>query len=171
MRKRKLIACALVTATLVSPSIVQAADVTPTPIAEQVEVTAKKPSVYRVTIPKKVTLNGEAGTGSYSVSITGDFAAGEYVEVIPDNSFYMKQEGKTDVLTTVSQVKTKFEQTDLVKQAGGEYSASTTGTIAMAEITAGDWEGSFDFTINAAINSSVTATTDSVTETKDVTGN
>ena len=126
--------------------------------SEEVEVSASKASTFMVTIPKKITLSGETGSGSFTVSVTGDLSEGDTVSIVPDEDFTMMQEGKNDITVTVSQDKTAFTKSDFVLQQDGSKVASSNGTLQMSEISAGVWEGSFDFTISTnfdTTNSSV----------------
>ena len=135
------------------------------PTAEQstqsATVYAKVGSSFKVTIPKVIVLKGvrnAASTATYKVDVDGDIAGDEYVLVQPASTFAMKQAGKADVEATVAQ--------ELVKYRAYNYTTATvageavmaedqddaiaagegTGTVS-ATLTAGKWNGSFDFDI------------------------
>lgn len=124
----------------------------------QCDVYAKVGSTFTVTIPKKITLAGATKTGSYTVSCTGDIAGNEYVSVTPDNSFMMKQTGKNDVTTIVSQAVNKFRGNNYVKslnvdgteakmQDGATGAIYADGSNGSGTLTAGAWNGTFNFAI------------------------
>ena len=111
------------------------------------EVYATLPSSFTVKIPKTVILTGAANSsGSYTVKVSGDIAGDEVITVKPDESVAMKQSGKTDVTATIEQTKTTWT----VEDAGLVGGLSTTGTITASGLTAGQWEGSFNFDISLA---------------------
>lgn len=118
--------------------------------AAECEVYAEIGSTFTVTIPKKITLSGTDKTGSYTVSCTGDIAGDEYVSVVPDGSFAMKQGGKDDVTATVTQATQSFRGDNYTKSlADGEAFMATgaTGSISAKDLTAGAWKGTFNFAI------------------------
>lgn len=137
--------------------------------SEEVEVTASKASSFKVTIPKKITLNGENGAGTFTVKVEGDLAEGKTVTVQPDANFTMTQEGKDNITVAVTQEKTTFNASDFTLQADGTMSSTTTGTLKMSDISAGIWEGSFDFLITTNIDKLTDNSTESIQSTKVVT--
>lgn len=137
--------------------------------SEEVEVTASKASSFRVTIPKKITLNGETGTGTFTVKVEGDLAEGKTVTVQPDANFTMTQEGKDDITVTITQNKTTFSASDFAMQPDSTMAATTVGNLSMSDISAGIWEGSFDFLISTNIDTLTDTSTESIQSTKVVT--
>ena len=127
------------------------AEITAPVDAEECEVYAEVGSDFTVTIPKKITLDGATKTGSYTVSCTGNIAGDEYVSVTPDAQFAMKQAGKADVTASVTQETTKFRDNLFTGTKGaGEalMSEGASATIDAAGLTAGEWNGIFNFAIN-----------------------
>ena len=135
------------------------------PTAEQstqsATVYAKVGSSFKVTIPKVIVLKGvrnAASTATYKVDVDGDIAGDEYVLVQPASTFAMKQAGKADVEATVAQEVVKYRAYNYTTQlASGEAvmhanqedaiaDGEGTGTVS-ATLTAGKWNGSFDFDI------------------------
>ena len=122
-------------------------------------VYAEVGSEFKVTIPKHIVLDGVTKTGAYTVSVTGDIAGDEYISVIPDATFAMTQSGKADVTATVSQAVNKFRgdnyTSDLLTD-GTEVLMATgaTGAIDAQDLTAGAWNGNFNFAI--ALNQDAT---------------
>ena len=113
-------------------------------IKEEVDVSAVNvyatvASEFEVVIPKTVILDGESKTGAYTVDVNGDIAGDQAVTVTPDTSFAMKQEGKDDVTATVTQDKTSW--------AYNEMDTDATGEISAQDLTAGSWNGTFNFAI------------------------
>ena len=68
----------------------------------QTEVEVFVASTYIVTILKKVTLDGQKKTGSYTVSVAGDITATEQVSVTLTSSVTLTQSGKDDITATIS---------------------------------------------------------------------
>lgn len=97
-------------------------------------------SSYSVTIPKTIILDGITKQGEYSIKVNGNISSEQKLSVIPDNSFSMMQEGKEDVIATVVQDKTQWTWEDTNVKA--------TGVISAPDLTAGSWNGSFNFEIN-----------------------
>jgi hypothetical protein len=146
--KKLLIGTACMTAVL-GMSVTTFAEDTTQPITNTGEQTATvnydKPSTFSVSIPKTITL-GSNGTAEYTVSVTGDIYGNEQVTVIPDASFAIKNaEGKSDITATISQDKTNWSY-DIDSNAIESESAS--GNITAANLTAGVWNGTFNFTIS-----------------------
>jgi len=61
----------------------------------------------------------------------------------------MKQEGKSDIETTITQTNTEFSYALGVKETGFQ---TETGSIKMASISAGKWSGLFNFTITSSVD-------------------
>jgi len=118
----------------------------------QCDVYAEVGSEFEVVIPKKITLDGATKTGAYTVTCTGDIAGDEYVSVTPDASFAMVQTGKADVTATVTQTVNKFRgdnYTGTLLADGSEVLMATgaTGAIDAQDLSAGAWNGTFNFAI------------------------
>lgn len=106
---------------------------------------------YTVIIPKKITLDGESKTGDYKVSVTGDIAGDHYVSVVPETSFSMSQSGKDNVTADVEQSKNKFYpavSTKALSNNESHFGENVTGTISADDLSAGLWEGDFNFNIS-----------------------
>ena len=100
---------------------------------------------YMVTIPKKITL-GTDKTAAYTVLVTGDIASDKQVTVVPDATFLMKDVtvesgGKEDVTAKVTQEETIWIWSEVAN--GSEKR----GSISAEDLTAGSWEGTFNFSI------------------------
>lgn len=125
--------------------------------AAQCEIYAEVGSEFTVTIPKQITLDGESKTGTYTISCKGDIAGDEYVSVIPDASFTMSQQGKADATANITQAKRQFRTNRygaalldtevLMNDASGANGTTISGTIEASALTAGAWNGVFNFTI------------------------
>lgn len=125
--------------------------------SEKCEVYAMVGSTFEVMIPKKVTLSGVEKTGDYEVKVAGNVAGTEKVTVAPAETVTMKQDGKNDVTGTISQAITVFRDSLYSAETlanemkmGTELATapSTTGTITAKDLTAGAWNGAFNFTIS-----------------------
>lgn len=126
-------------------------------------VYATQASTFSVVIPKTIVLTGTkdtANSGSYVVTVKGNIAGTEVVNVTPDATFKMSQAGKEDITATVTQTKTKFQvaeaeakEQDATKKGATVYGldnasgATQSGTIEVENLTAGSWTGSFKFNI------------------------
>lgn len=118
---------------------------------KECEVYAEVGSSYTVTIPKKITLDGAEKKGEYTVSCTGDIAGDEYVSVTPDATFAMSQDGKADVTASITQATTKFRgdnYTGSLVEGEALMESGAAGAIDAQGLTAGAWNGTFNFAIN-----------------------
>ncbi len=134
--------------------------------ANKTTVKVTQSSSFKVSIPKTVSLDGAVGSdnkGTYTVSTEGNIASDEVIVVKPMvKSFYMKDltNAKSDIVATVDQqvinfvcVENKdknYNSNDTVIGMSGEtgvQKASTNGVITVKKLTAGDWEGNFNFHI------------------------
>lgn len=115
-------------------------------IDNKTKVYVTQSSEFSVTIPKTIILNGNKNSeksGLYEVTVTGDIAGDEIINVVPDNTFLMSQSGKDDVTATIQQDKTEWKY--------NEFSTTAQGKITANDITAGSWEGEFYFDIFRSI--------------------
>lgn len=133
--------------------------------AQSATVYAKVGSSFSVTIPKVIVLKGVRGgvsKASYKVDVDGDIAGNEYVLVKPDATFAMKQAGKADVEATVAQTLVKYRAYNYTADlATGEakMAADAADAIAAGEgegtvsatLTAGKWQGAFNFDIELVV--------------------
>ena len=101
-----------------------------------VNVNATVASTFSVSVPKTIQLNGVHKSAAYKVTCNGDFPANKKVTVMPDKSFTLSSANKSDETATVSQDKTEWLYGD---------EPGTTGTITAEGLSAGIWNGSFNF--------------------------
>lgn len=106
-------------------------------------------SSYVVTLPKTIKLDSTTKDAQYTVNVKGALAGTEIIKVIPDTSFTMKQDGKDDVTATITQAKTDFTSAELA--ADTENGVTETGTVAAPDISAGRWDGSFNFNVSKSM--------------------
>lgn len=104
------------------------------------EVYAEIGNSFTVTIPKKITLSGTTKTGSYTVTVEGDIAGTDIVKVVPDKSFALSSSGLADITATINQDKTEWIYS--------EFTTIGNGSINAKDLSAGKWEGSFNFNIS-----------------------
>lgn len=148
-------------ATKNSTAAVTAGDAVTTDGSQACEVDVRIASTFSVTVPKKITLDGTTKSGAYTVSCKGDIAGNESVSVVPDTNFEMSQTGKANVQAAVTQEKTTFKDSgytgelgDAVKMgtAAGEITGTAIdGSIVTPDLSAGAWNGAFNFTINLEV--------------------
>ena len=122
---------------------------------DEVEVNETQTQVYLtvedsdliVSLPTTVILSGipdEQGKyiGKYSVGVAGDMSGDKIVNIEPESSTVeIKQKGKVNKTATVEQVQTSFTTDDF------KNNTRTTGTVTGDKLTAGSWNGSFNFEI------------------------
>lgn len=97
---------------------------------------------YTVTLPKTIKLDSADKNSDYSVKVQGDIAGTDSILVEPEASFAMHTNGKDAVTATVTQTKTKFEASEITGDG-----TTTTGSVAAPGLTAGSWNGSFNFNV------------------------
>jgi len=117
----------------------------------QTSVYAEVGSTFTVTIPKKITLSGETKSGAYFISCTGNIKDTRYISVVPDSSFTMTQKGKADITATTLQQITKFRSADytgFLEADETEMGTDIEGVIEASSLSAGSWNGVFNFKIN-----------------------
>lgn len=110
-----------------------------------------EPERFTVTIPKRITLSGETKSGTYNITCTGNIKDYRYVSVIPDSSFTMTQKGKENITATTVQQITKFRAEDYTGSLGDnetEMGTDIEGVIEASSLSAGSWNGVFNFKIN-----------------------
>ena len=112
------------------------------------DVYAELGSEFKVTIPKKVTLDGSTKSGTYQVSVEGDIAGKETIKVIPDSAVTLSSKDKADVIGTIAQDKTKWTYNEILS----DNKVLGNGEIDANGITAGAWNGTFNFNINLTEN-------------------
>jgi hypothetical protein len=100
-------------------------------------------SVFKVTIPKKITIDGTTKSGSYTVTVTGDIAGVEIIKVEPEVSVTLSSVNLTDVIAPISQDKINWKYDEMLD--GTNIIAN--GAINASDITAGSWTGNFNFNI------------------------
>lgn len=156
MKKNLMLVAAVII--IMIPSVVSnAASVTTqtldtnTTASATVQVTGRESS-YEVVLPKVITADANDGalSVSYNVSVTGDIAGNEYVEVKPDASFTLKQTNKADVTASVTQSKTAFRDSNYsnaLTASEVKMGTDTAGTISASDLTAGNWAGTLNFSI------------------------
>ena len=112
-------------------------------VTEDVEqntlVYVSQASTFSVVIPKTIILDGKTKNATYVVTVNGNIGGEETVEVIPDDSFLMKQLGKNDITSIVSQDKFAWYH--------DEFNTKGYGTIVAEDMSAGSWNGQFNFDI------------------------
>ena len=119
-----------------------------TPIAEDsnsnCDVYAELGSEFKVTIPKKIVLDGALKKGTYQVTVEGDIAGLEIVNVIPDSAVTLSSKDKADVIGTIAQDKTEWTYNEILS----DNKILGNGEIDANKITAGSWNGTFNFNIS-----------------------
>lgn len=104
------------------------------------DVFAELASVYKITIPKTIVLNGKEKKASYFIKVEGDIAGYEEITVIPDENFSLNSTGKNMQTAIISQDKTTWKVSS--------FDINANGQIKAPNITAGKWTGTFNFNIN-----------------------
>jgi hypothetical protein len=94
---------------------------------------------FTVSIPKTISGTGTSGTLTYTVSVYGDLTDTASVTVQPDTTVTLKQENKDDVTASISQDKTVWTADNI--------DTDGSGSITYANLGAGTYKGTFNFTI------------------------
>ena len=111
---------------------------------EPSKVYVTQASTFGIFIPKTIILSGEDGQGYYIVTISGDIGGTEIVKVTPQKSFTLSQYGKNDIVANVAQDKCFWKY--------NEFGIIGNGVVS-APLTAGSWDGNFNF--NISLNSNI----------------
>ena len=120
-----------------------------------VPVCASNPSVFNITVPKKIILGKEGA--NYSVTVDGDVSSNLSVSIQPfsnevpetatDSCHFIMSEvsdaniRKSDLIANVKQDKISWNSKEI------EDEISTTGTVSCEGLSAGRWSGVFSFYI------------------------
>ena len=115
-------------------------------ITEEVRVNVNRASYFTITIPKEIVLNGNDGSASYEVSITGELAGDQVLVIKPDATFTLTEDGGKTTPVTVTQNKDTFNYQDIDNSEKGD------GTLSASGISAGNWSGKFNFNIEFKAN-------------------
>ena len=98
-------------------------------------------SEYKVTIPKVMVLKGAKDTSiEYNVTVEGDIAGQEVINVVPDETVILNSVNKNSVIGNITQSKVKWAYADL--------GTTTKGNLSVEGLSAGKWSGSMNFTIS-----------------------
>lgn len=111
--------------------------------AESCEVYATLASSFKVTIPKKITLDGGTKKGSYTVDVEGDIGGTDVIKVVPDPSVALHSTNLADVTASISQDKTEWSYDQIL----ADSKVAGNGLIDASGITAGAWNGTFNFNV------------------------
>lgn len=105
-----------------------------------------------VWLPTSLVLNGTSKLNEYKaeygVKVKGNIAGNELVSVIPDKNVSLRQQGKEDVTASIAQEKQEFTYSDLKDGA----TSTSTGTVTANSLSAGSWNGAFNFTVSLKNN-------------------
>ena len=110
--------------------------------ADKIETTniyATIASEFNVLIPKTVILDGISKIGHYSVRVSGDIASNEFIKVIPDNFLTLSSINKDSIIGLINQDKIEWSYYDT--------NIDGIGTIEANDMTAGKWNGTFNFNV------------------------
>lgn len=99
-----------------------------------------------VSLPTTVIVSGtpdEDGNyiSNYSVGVKGDMSGSKQVSITPDENVTLIQKGKDNKTATITQDKTEFTTDDF------KNNTVTTGNITAQGLTAGSWNGKFNFNV------------------------
>ena len=99
---------------------------------------------FTIKIPKQIIINQDK-TSTYEIIVSGSLDKDKELFIIPDSEFYMSEQSdalnkKDDVLANIKQNKISWTNEDINKKA--------TGIIEALNLTAGNWNGHFNFNIS-----------------------
>lgn len=112
---------------------------------ESTFVYVSQASTFNVIIPKTITLDEETKMGEYEILVNGNIGSDEKINVVPNNEFSMSQKGKKNINAKILQDKMSWSHKDFQTKANGNIVAN--------DMTAGTWNGSFNFKIELSTNS------------------
>lgn len=160
MKKIKILPSLLTVCLIFAPSFVSYASVTSDETGDSIEnvtyseveksgenatnVYALLHSEYNITIPKTVVLNGDTKEANYIVKAEGDIAGYEILNIVPSSSFKLYSKNKSAVDASISQDITSWTYDTLGTDGNGKISAP--------KLSAGNWNGNFDFNIELTRN-------------------
>lgn len=114
---------------------------------EDVTVKVTQGSEFQVIIPKEIVLDAQQNSGEYAsdytVVVSGNIAANETITVIPASTVELSQGSKTPLTASISQ---QDQDTTWDEIDGGKVN-NLSGNISVSNVTAGNWEGQFNFDI------------------------
>ena len=99
-------------------------------------------------LPTTIIVSGTPTTegkyvGNYSVGVSGDMSGDKVVTIEPESAnVTLKQKGKNDKSASISQKQTEFNSDDFKNKT------RTAGTVTADSLTAGSWNGTFNFNIS-----------------------
>lgn len=111
-----------------------------------VEVEVSVESTFVVKIPKRIVLDGETKTGTYSLAVKGDIAVKETVSVIAPETFELAKEGGEPIGATNEMEKTTWSSSE-INAADYVVASANTITVEEEEFPAGEYTGDLVFTI------------------------
>ena len=163
MKIKKILSYALIGTTLMSNLIPAYANTQYTDSSETVEemqntskddnlgcdVYAELGSEFKVIIPKKVTLDGALKSGTYKITVEGDIAGTETITVKPDLDFTLSSKNLPDITASVSQDKINWKYNEILEDS----KILGNGLISASNLSAGAWNGTFNFNISLTENS------------------
>lgn len=100
-------------------------------------------SSFNISIPKNLKDSGKSGKLQYTITVEGNIASDEVLIITPDEYIILYQDGKPSIRADITQTKTVFKSAELDNNAKAE----TTGSIEYS-VSAGIWNGTFNFNIN-----------------------
>lgn len=108
-------------------------------------VSGEIPSQYKISIPKSITLSGDTKKANYRVKVQGDMADTDKITITPDSSVILS--------TQTSYTNKKANQTGTITQDKTEWvwdnvDTDAIGSIVAEGLTAGRWNGNFNFNIS-----------------------
>lgn len=98
-------------------------------------------------LPTTIIVSGTPTTegkyvGEYSVGVSGDMSGDKVVTIEPESAnVALKQKGNNDKMASISQQQTVFNSDDFKNKT------RTNGTVTADSLTAGSWNGKFNFNI------------------------
>lgn len=113
-------------------------------------------STYNILIPKNIVLNGNTGIAEYNLFVNGNIASGETsnLSINPDsNNFILKNItknkdiAKKSLNATITQNDTNWSYSEI------KNGTTKKGKIKVSNLTAGNWNGTFNFAVKINTNS------------------
>ena len=110
-----------------------------------------KSNAFTITIPKELTLSGETGTINYEINVKGVIAEDQIINITPNTNFeIIDNGGKENIIVNITQMDTAFNSIEIATTENNSTNVvgkTIEGVIQTTNLSAGEWNGNFEFDI------------------------
>ena len=108
-------------------------------------------NAFTITIPKELTLSGETGTINYEINVKGVIAEDQIINITPNTNFEIVDNGgKENIVANITQMDTAFNSIEIATTENNSTNVvgkTIEGVIQTTNLSAGEWNGNFEFDI------------------------